>query len=87
MKNLHLLLDILHAALPSGNTCQMCNKSLQKNAIPLPDATTCQMRNKTFVVNGQQRRTDRITNGEIVLYLDVRRCGADAIGDLVITKE
>ena len=27
-KNLHLLLDILHTALPSGNTCQMCNESL-----------------------------------------------------------
>ena len=28
IKNLHLLLDILHTALPSGNTCQMCNESL-----------------------------------------------------------
>ena len=27
-KNLHLLVDILHTALPSGNTCQMCNESL-----------------------------------------------------------
>ena len=27
-KNLHLRLDILHAALPSGNTCQTCNESL-----------------------------------------------------------
>ena len=87
MKNLHLLLDIFHAALPSGKTCQMCNKSLQKNAIPLQDETTLQMRNKSFFVNGKQRRTDRITNGEIVLYLDVRRCGGDEIRDLVITKE
>ena len=56
-------------------TLARCATNLyKKNAIPLPDATTCQMRNKTFVVNGQQRRTDRITNGENVLYLDVRRC-------------
>ena len=27
-KNFHLLLDILHTPLPSGNTCQMCNESL-----------------------------------------------------------
>ena len=27
-KKLHLLLDILHTALPSENTCQMCNESL-----------------------------------------------------------
>ena len=60
-KNLHLLLDILHSALPSGNTCQMYNKSLPK--------ISCATR--LFVGNGQQRRTDRITNGEIVLYLDI----------------
>ena len=29
---------------------------------------------QNFAVIGQQRRTDRITNGENVLYLDVRRC-------------
>ena len=62
IKNLHLLVDILHTALPSGNTCQMCNKSLPK----INCAT------KRFVGNHQQRRTDRITNGEIVLYLDIR---------------
>ena len=60
-KNLHLLLDILHTALPSENTCQMYNKSLPK--------ISCVT--KLFVGNGQQRRTDRITNGEIVLYLDI----------------
>ena len=43
--NLHFLLDILHIALPSGKTYQLCNKSFQKkkkkkNAIPSLDATT-----------------------------------------------
>ena len=28
--NLHFLLDILHIALPSGKTYQLCNKSFQK---------------------------------------------------------
>ena len=27
---------------------------------------------QNFAVNGQKRRTDRITNGENVLYLDIR---------------
>ena len=65
----------------------MYNKSLQKNAIPLPDATTCQLCKKTFIVNGQQRRTDRITNGEIVLYLDYEDVSDAAIGHLVVSKE
>ena len=42
--SLHFLLDILHTALPSGKTYQLCNKSFQKkkkkNAIPSLDATT-----------------------------------------------
>ena len=69
-----MLPDILHTALPSGNTCQMCNKSLQKKAIPLPDELHLPDVQQNFAVIGQQRRTDRITNGENVLYLDVRRC-------------
>ena len=72
---MHLLLDILHTALPGGNTCQLCNKSLQnftKNVIPLPDATTFARYAKKFRCNWKKRRTDRITNGGNVLYLDVR---------------
>ena len=53
----------------------MCNKSLQKKVqfhyqmlLHLPDAQ------QNFAVIGQQRRTDRITNGENILYLDVQRC-------------
>ena len=34
----------------------------------LPDAQ------QNFAAIGQQRRTDRITDGENVLYLDTRRC-------------
>ena len=52
----------------------MCNKSLQKKAIPLPDELHLPDVQQNFAVIGQQRRTDRITNGENVLYLDVRRC-------------
>ena len=65
----------------------MYNKNIKKNAIPLPDATTCQLCKKTFIVNGQQRRTDRITNGEIVLYLDYEDVSDAAIGHLVVSKE
>ena len=64
--NLYFVLDILHTALPSGNTCQIYNKSLQKNAIARC-SYICQLHNRTFIINGQQKRTDRITYGEIGL--------------------
>ena len=60
----------------------MCNKSLQnkesacdilqKNAIPLPDATKFARCATRISCKWTKRRTDRITNAENVLYLDVR---------------
>ena len=64
--NLHFLLDLLHTALPSGNTCQICNKSLQKKC-------NCQMQlhlpvaQDNFYYKWTTKRIDRITYGAIGL--------------------
>ena len=56
-------------------TLARCATNLyKKKAIPLPDGLHLPDVQQNFAVIGQQRRTDRITNGENVLYLDVRRC-------------
>ena len=59
IKKLHLLLNILHTVLPSGNTCQLCKRSLQnftKNAIPLPDGTTFARYGTKFCCNWTKKK-------------------------------
>ena len=57
IKNLHLLLDILHTVLPSRNTCQLYNKTLQFHYQYnyLPDTR------QIFVRKLTTKRTDKIT--------------------------
>ena len=42
---------------------------------------------QNFAVIGQQRRTDRITNGENVLIWMYEYASGDTSGDLLVTKE